>query len=57
MLLLIIVIHIMLLSHIKGFEKLAINSMIGNFKPNTAKRENWKSVCITKIAARHTINL
>ncbi len=47
----------MLLSHIKGFEKLAINSMIGNFKPNTAKRENWKSVCITKIAARHTINL
>ena len=33
--------------HITEYNKLAINGMIGNFKPNVNKRANWKSMCIT----------
>ena len=34
-------------SNIKNYEKLAINSMIGNFKPNVNKRERWNSGIFT----------
>ena len=29
------------------YKKLAINDLIGNFKPNNNKRPNWSSLCIT----------
>jgi deoxyadenosine/deoxycytidine kinase len=29
------------------YKKLAINGLIGNFKPNHNKRPNWSSICIT----------
>jgi hypothetical protein len=32
---------------IKDYSKLAINSMIGNFKPNLNKREHWNSKTFT----------
>jgi primosomal protein N' len=34
-------------SNIKDYSKLAINSMIGNFKPNLNKREHWNSKTFT----------
>jgi hypothetical protein len=33
--------------NIKNHEKLAVNSMIGNFKPNMTKREMWRSKIFT----------
>ncbi len=33
--------------NIKDYSKLAINSMIGNFKPNLNKRERWNSKTFT----------
>ena len=34
-------------NNITNYEKLAVNSMIGNFKPNMNKRELWKSKIFT----------
>jgi len=34
-------------NNIKDYSKLAINSMIGNFKPNLNKREHWNSKIFT----------
>jgi hypothetical protein len=33
--------------NIKDYSKLAINSMIGNFKPNLNKRERWNTKTFT----------
>jgi 5-methylcytosine-specific restriction enzyme A len=37
----------MMVDEMKDYKKLAINGMIGGFKPNLNKRANWSSLCIT----------
>ena len=37
----------MMVDDMKDYKKLAINGMIGGFKPNLNKRANWSSLCIT----------
>jgi hypothetical protein len=39
--------HYQLIKNIDNYKKLAINSMIGNFKTNLFKRENWNSTGFT----------
>ena len=40
----------------KDYKKLAINGMIGGFKPNLNKRANWSSLCITNNSAEAFTN-
>ncbi len=40
----------------KNYKKLAINGMIGGFKPNFTKRSDGKSFCITNNSAESFFN-